>query len=82
MGEYRQAAQAFQKSYEYVNDQKALESCLYCLKLSGRTEEYQKRIQELGVTREQQTSWRHSMRRHSDRVWTAESAVWCEGYGG
>ena len=55
MGEYRQAAQAFQKSYEYVNDQKALESCLYCLKLSGRTEEYQKRIQELGVTREQQT---------------------------
>lgn len=55
MGEYRQAAQAFQKSYEYVNDQKALESCLYCLKLSGRTEEYQKRIQEFGVTREQQT---------------------------
>lgn len=55
MGEYRQAAGAFQKSYEYVNDQKALESCLYCFKLSGQTEEYQKHIQELGVTREQQT---------------------------
>lgn len=55
MGEYRQGFLAFQKSYEYVKEQKALESCLYCLKLGGMPEEYAKTIQEMGVTREQQT---------------------------
>ena len=35
--------------------QKALESCLYCLKLGGMPEEYEKAAIEMGVTREQQT---------------------------
>lgn len=55
MGEYRHGFQAFQKSYEYAKTQKALESCLYCLKLGGMPEEYEKAAIEMGVTREQQT---------------------------
>ena len=55
MGEYRQGFQAFQKSYEYVKEQKALESCLYCLKLGDMPEEYDRAVKEMGVTREQQT---------------------------
>ncbi len=55
MGEYRQGFQAFQKSYEYVKEQKALESCLYCLKLGDMPEEYARAVKEMGVTREQQT---------------------------
>ena len=55
MGEYRRASRAFQKAYEYDQMQKALESCLYCLKLGGLQEEYEKMIKEMGVTTEQLT---------------------------
>lgn len=55
MGEYRHGCAAFQKAYEYTEQQRALEACLYCLKLGGMPEEYEKTAAQMGVTREQQT---------------------------
>lgn len=53
MGEFRQAANAFQKAYEQGRETKSMQSYLYCLRLGDFEEEYRKAAKELELTTEQ-----------------------------
>lgn len=54
MGEFRQAALAFQKAYEQGKRMESMQSYLYCLRLGELEEEYQRAGKELELTTEQQ----------------------------
>ncbi len=55
MGEFRQAADAFQKAYERNGAMGSVQSYLFCLRLGGWEEEYRKKVRELGLSAEQRS---------------------------
>lgn len=52
MGEYRQAAEAFQKAYGYNERPESMEAYLYCLKLGGFDAEYDRALDTLELSTE------------------------------
>lgn len=70
MGEFRQAAGAFQKAYEQNRETESMQSYLYCLRLGDFEEEYKKAVRELGLTTEQkvflEAQYEDAMRQSAD----------------
>ncbi len=54
LGEFRPAAQAFQKAYEQNKKMESLQGYLYTLQLGGMETEYKTALLELGISTEQQ----------------------------
>lgn len=70
MGEFRQAANAFQKAYEQNREAESMQSYLYCLRLGDFEEEYRKAVRELELTTEQkvflEAQYEEAMRQSAD----------------
>lgn len=54
LGEFSEAAQAFQKAYEQNQKMESMQAYLYALRLGGMDKAYENAIKELEVSREQQ----------------------------